>query len=81
MTKAFNQIAVVGCGTLGVQIALLAASANYPVNVFDQQADAFDEMFRKLLADLQAKQVDPFIAYDKWDECRFIWSVTTSLRR
>jgi 3-hydroxybutyryl-CoA dehydrogenase len=70
MTKPFNQITVVGCGTLGVQIALLSASTGYQVNVFDQQTGAFAEMFHKLLADLQAKQVDPFIAYDKWDECR-----------
>ena len=70
MTKPFHQISVVGCGTLGVQIALLAASADYQVNVFDQQPQAFDNMYQKLLADLQAKQVDPFIAYDKWDECR-----------
>lgn len=70
MTKPFNQITVVGCGTLGVQIALLAASTDYRVNVYDQQPDAFDSMYQKLLADLKAKQVDPFIAYDRWDELR-----------
>jgi len=70
MAKPFKQIAIVGTGTLGVQIGLLAVNAGYRVNVFDQQPEAFDKMFQKLLTDLQAKQVAPFIAYDQWEACR-----------
>ena len=46
MPKPFKQVTVVGAGTLGVQIALLAANADYRVNVFDQQAGAFDGMIK-----------------------------------
>jgi 3-hydroxyacyl-CoA dehydrogenase len=41
MAKPFESVAVVGTGTLGAQIALLAANAGYSVNVFDQQRGAF----------------------------------------
>jgi 3-hydroxybutyryl-CoA dehydrogenase len=70
MAKPFKQIAIVGTGTLGVQIGLLAANAGYRVNVFDQQPEAFDKMIQKLQTDLQTKQVDPFIAFDRWEACR-----------
>ena len=70
MAKPFQSVAVVGTGTLGAQIAMLAANAGYSVNVFDQQPGAFDKMIQKLQADLKAKQVDPFIAFDRWDDCQ-----------
>jgi 3-hydroxybutyryl-CoA dehydrogenase len=70
MDKPCEKIAVVGTGTLGVQIALLAANAGYSVSVFDQQPEAFDKMIQKLQSDLKAKQIDPFIAFDRWDLCR-----------
>ena len=70
MPKPFEQITVVGTGTLGVQIALLAAHAGYDVNVYDRQPGAFDQMLKKLQSDLQAKVVVPFIAYDRWEEYR-----------
>jgi 3-hydroxybutyryl-CoA dehydrogenase len=70
MAKPFQRVAVVGTGTLGAQIALLAANAGYSVNVFDRQPGAFDEMIQKLQTDLKAKQVAPFIAFDQWDACR-----------
>ena len=70
MAKPFQRVSVVGTGTLGAQIALLAANAGYSVNVFDQQPGAFDEMIQKLQTDLKTKQVVPFIAFDRWDVCR-----------
>ena len=70
MTKPFQSVAVIGTGTLGAQIALLASNAGYNVNVFDQQPGAFDQMIQKLQADLEAKKVNPFIAYERWDVCR-----------
>ena len=70
MTKPFKKIAVVGTGTLGAQIALLASSAGYSVTVYDQQTGAFDEMMEKLYADIKAKQIEPFIPFDRWPACR-----------
>ena len=69
MTKPFKKIAVIGTGTLGAQIAMLASNAGYSVTIFDQQAGAFEAMMAKLQADLEAKQVDPFIPLDRWPAC------------
>jgi len=70
MSKPFERIAVVGTGTLGAQIALLASNAGYRVTIFDQRAGAFAEMINKLHTDLQTKGVDPFIPYDRWEKCK-----------
>jgi 3-hydroxybutyryl-CoA dehydrogenase len=70
MPKPFKKITVVGSGTLGAQIAMLAAHAGYDVAVFDQQTGAFDEMINKLQQDLTAKQIVPFIPFDQWETCQ-----------
>lgn len=70
MAKPFQQIAVVGTGTLGAQIALLAANAGYSVTVYDQRTGALDEMIQTLDADLRKKRVQPFIPFDRWQACR-----------
>jgi 3-hydroxybutyryl-CoA dehydrogenase len=70
MPKPFGKITVVGTGTLGAQIAMLAVDAGYDVAVFDQQAGAFDQMIKKQHADLEAKQIEPFIPFDRWETCR-----------
>jgi 3-hydroxybutyryl-CoA dehydrogenase len=70
MAKPFKKIAVIGTGTLGAQIALLASDSGYQVTVFDQQAGAFDAMMEKLNADMTAKQIEPFIPFDRWPACR-----------
>ena len=70
MTKPFKKIAVIGTGTLGAQIAMLASDAGYRVTVFDQQAGAFDAMLEKLDTDMTAKQIEPFIPFDRWPACR-----------
>ena len=67
MPKPFTKIAVVGSGTLGAQIAMMAVNAGYDVTVFDQQTGAFDEMIEKLQLDLAAKQIQPFIPFDQFD--------------
>jgi 3-hydroxybutyryl-CoA dehydrogenase len=69
MTESFNKIAVVGTGTLGAQIAMLASNAGYRVTIFDQQTGAFNQMMAKLQADLKAKKVEPFIPFDRWPAC------------
>ncbi|MFZ0928816.1 MAG: 3-hydroxyacyl-CoA dehydrogenase NAD-binding domain-containing protein [Syntrophobacteraceae bacterium] len=70
MKKPFESVAVVGTGILGTQIAMLAAYAGYKVCVYDARDGAFDETYAKLYSTLKAKGVDPFIAWDKWEECK-----------
>jgi 3-hydroxybutyryl-CoA dehydrogenase len=70
MDKPIQRVTVVGTGTLGAQIAMLAANADYSVTVFDQRAGALDKMIAKLHADLSAKQIEPLIPFDRWPACR-----------
>jgi 3-hydroxyacyl-CoA dehydrogenase len=70
MTKPFKKIAVVGTGTLGAQIAMLASHAGYSVTIFDRQTGAFDTMIEKLHTELTDKQGEPFIPFDQWPACR-----------
>ena len=70
MNKPFERVAVVGSGLLGTQIAMLAAHAGYKVCVYDPRDGAFDETYARLYSDLKAKGVNPFIAWDKWEECK-----------
>jgi len=70
MKKSFERVAVVGTGVLGTQIAMVAAYAGYKVSAFDIREGAFDETYAKLYADLKGKGINPFIAFDKWEECK-----------
>jgi len=79
MGKPFERVAVVGTGLLGTQIAMVTAHAGYEVSVYDAKEGAFDEAYAKLYADLKAKGVNPFIAWDQWGECKKSIRFTTDL--
>ncbi len=79
MKKPFEHVAVVGTGVLGAQIAMVAAYAGYKVSVYDIREGAFDDTYDKLLADLKAKVVTPFIPWDDWAKCRSRITFTTGI--
>ena len=60
MGKPFNNIAVVGTGLLGTQIAMLSAYCGYKVCIYDVKEGAFDETYNKLFKDLKSKGVNTF---------------------
>jgi len=67
MDKPFENVTVIGAGTLGSQIAMLAANAGYHVTIYDIRKGAFDNMIEKLFNDLKAKGIDPLIPYSQWE--------------
>ena len=79
MKKPFERVAVVGVGVLGTQIAMLSAYAGYKVIAFDTRANAFDDTYDRLFADLKAKVANPFIPWNDWAECKKRIAFTTSL--
>jgi 3-hydroxybutyryl-CoA dehydrogenase len=79
MKKPFENVAVVGTGVLGAQIAMVAAYAGYKVSAYDIREGAFDDTYDKLLADLKAKVVNPFIPWDDWAKCRSRITFTTRI--
>ena len=79
MNRPFENIAVVGTGLLGTQIAMISAYAGYKVSVYDNIANAFYNTYEKLYADFQAKGIDPFIPWDHWERCKAAIRFTTNL--
>jgi 3-hydroxybutyryl-CoA dehydrogenase len=58
--KAIERIAVVGTGTLGTQIAMLAANADYRVKIFDIRKNALDSTLKTV------KGIEILIPKDRW---------------
>jgi 3-hydroxybutyryl-CoA dehydrogenase len=81
MNKPLENVTIVGAGTLGAQIAILAVNAGCRVVVFDLVPEAFEAMVAKLRSDLQAKGVTPFIAYERWAALQEKVSIVTDLDR
>lgn len=78
MNKPFENVAVVGTGLLGTQIAMVAAHAGYNVSGYDIREHAFEETHDKLFADLKAKGVNPFIPWDDWEKCKAAIRIASS---
>lgn len=70
MSKPLNRVTVIGTGTLGTQIALLAAHTGYQVKIYDVREGTFKETLETLRSDLQAKGKEPFVPLDRWDACQ-----------
>ena len=73
MTKTIEikKVAVIGAGTLGAQIAMVASKSGYDVTVSDPNAGQFDTTIDKLHADYTEKKLDPSILpLEKWPEVR-----------
>lgn len=69
MNRPFERITVIGTGTLGAQIAMLSANAGYQVKTFDSREGAFSETMDKLGSDLRSRVDQPFIPWDRWEDC------------
>ncbi len=64
-----KKVAIVGAGTLGAQIAVLAADAGYVVAAFDPNPEAFRKNLADLRRSLQNKGKEPFVPWDRWESC------------
>jgi len=69
MNRPLERVAVVGTGTLGAQIAMLAASAGCRVKAFDAREGAFPQALGRLRSDLRARGIRPFIPWERWAGC------------
>jgi 3-hydroxybutyryl-CoA dehydrogenase len=64
-----KNIAVIGTGVLGAQIAMIAVHKGYRVKVFDPREGAFQQTYEKIRSDLKAKKVKPIIPWSEWTAC------------
>ena len=63
-----NNVCLVGAGTLGTQIAMVAAAAGYTVKTYDPVKNALSKNLVDLRSTLTAKDAHPFVPLNKWDE-------------
>lgn len=64
MSKALEKVAVVGIGTLGTQIAMQSANANYQVKIFDVRAGALQKTLQTV------KGIELLVPVDRWPACQ-----------
>ena len=77
--RPFDCITLIGAGTLGAQIAMVAAKSGYKVRIFDTNEGAFEETLKDQKADLERKGKTPFVPWDQWDACMKSVLQTTGL--
>ena len=65
MNRPFEKITVIGAGTLGAQIAVLAANSGYDVTIYDVREGALGETIDRLCSSIQAKGIQPMIPWER----------------
>jgi len=73
MQRPLDRIAVVGTGTLGAQIVMLAANAGYQVKAFDVREKALDQTLRTV------KEIEMLVPKSNWAACKKRIQVATDL--
>jgi 3-hydroxybutyryl-CoA dehydrogenase len=66
--KPIEQIAVIGLGTLGVQIAIQAAAYGYDVDGFDPDSGAFARMQIKVRDAMRMVRKGPTFPVEQWEQ-------------
>jgi 3-hydroxybutyryl-CoA dehydrogenase len=67
-TMQIKNVAIIGTGTLGTQIAMVAVASGYQVKTFDTVEGALDKNLADLKSSLQAKSATSPISFEKWDD-------------
>lgn len=67
MQKKIRKVVVVGTGTLGVQIAILAACSGYEVSVYDINPDSFTKAYQNLKTFLRTSREKPMLPPEDWE--------------
>ncbi len=66
--KPLENVAIIGAGTMGTLIALLAAYNNYNVRIYDINNLAFKQAIDKFRKEAKTKNIKTFIPLDGWDK-------------
>lgn len=64
-----SNVTIIGTGTLGTQIAMLAVFYGYEVKIFDCREEAFSQSLGITRSELNNKGVKPVIPWEQWDSC------------
>jgi 3-hydroxybutyryl-CoA dehydrogenase len=66
-TKPLENVAIIGTGTMGTLIALLAAHNDYKVMIYDSDKFAFKKAVDKFRKEDKTKNIKTFVPIDGWD--------------
>jgi len=67
MEKRIRRVAVVGTGTLGTQIAILAAFSGYEVSAYDTDEGSFKRVLQNLKVSMKDSRRKPTVPMEEWD--------------
>ena len=67
-TGAHKNIAIIGLGTLGTQLAIQAAAYGHTVRGFDPDPSAFTRMQTKVRAAMRMTRKGPTFPVDEWEQ-------------
>ncbi|MBW1800745.1 MAG: 3-hydroxyacyl-CoA dehydrogenase family protein [Deltaproteobacteria bacterium] len=80
MAELLKNVAIIGGGMMGTQIALIATHFGYRVRVFDTDTQAFDNNLEKVRSHIKARVSEPYIPWDQWPRCIEAINRTTDLQ-
>jgi 3-hydroxybutyryl-CoA dehydrogenase len=66
--KPLQNVAIIGSGTMGTLIALLAAHNGYKVKLYDSNETAFNQTVEKFRKEAKSKNINVFIPINGWDK-------------
>ncbi|NVM27167.1 MAG: 3-hydroxyacyl-CoA dehydrogenase family protein [Desulfobacterales bacterium] len=67
MEKEIRRVAVIGTGTLGTQIAILAAFFGYEVSAYDTDEGSFGRVKQNLKDSMKASRRKPVVPIEEWE--------------
>ena len=67
MEKEIRRVAVIGTGTLGTQIAILAAFFGYEVSAYDTDKGSFGRVKQNLKDSMKASRRKPVVPIEEWE--------------
>jgi 3-hydroxybutyryl-CoA dehydrogenase len=68
MTQHINNVAMIGTGTLGTQIAIQAAYYGYEVRAYDEDPEILPQMVQKLRGTMKFLDRSPTMPADEWEK-------------
>ena len=68
MEKKIRNVAIVGTGTLGTQIAILAACFDYKVSAYDPDEESLNRVLQDLSVVIQKSGKKPIFPKDDWEK-------------
>jgi 3-hydroxybutyryl-CoA dehydrogenase len=68
METKIQRVAVIGTGTMGTQIAIMAACHDYQVSAYDTDEGSFKRVQKNLTVTMKTAKKKPMVTMEEWDD-------------